>query len=126
MDSTEIEECVPFMGKTIHEEICRFSVVIVDLEREWEHGSGTLIRIDNHIFVATTGHVVCENPSGRLVVVSEKHGYTRNGTALGILNAASTEKQSIDVGFLDKRQRPLPCNSGNERGRNLGLAPCFA
>src|ERR1019366_394250 len=98
--ATGLEECVRPMAKAVHDEICRYSVVIVDLET-WEIGSGTLIRIGDRVFVATAGHVLCQNANGRLAILSEKNGYRRDGPRPAILKSGYKESQGIDVGYLE-------------------------
>jgi hypothetical protein len=100
MNSSDAEDCVRLMAKAVHDEICRYTVVIVDLET-WEIGSGTLIRIGDRVFVATASHVLCQNPNGRIAVVTEKNGYKHDRPLPTILRSGRKEIQGIDVGYLE-------------------------
>lgn len=86
--------------------------------------SGTLIAIENRLFIATAAHTIPQNPNGgRLWVLGEKRQYPFNTGALEFIRYKKA--QGVDVGYLeldpDNATNYLECQPCPiERIRTLG------
>jgi hypothetical protein len=85
----------------VAQNLSRHTVAFVDLDKPQERmGSGVLVSIGGHLFVATAAHAVPSQPGNRLSFVVPKTKGIEAG-ALPILRCGKVESEWPDVGFLE-------------------------
>jgi hypothetical protein len=76
-----------------------FAICMLEL-REKTVSSGTVLRLGNHVFIATARHVIPENPNGRFWIVRRQPRSASEGFP-GFVKWRLHPNAHIDVGYLE-------------------------
>ena len=79
--------------------LANFLAALLDL-RTSSVSSGTVIRLGDHVFVATAGHAIPSDPDGRLWIVRRRARSASEGFP-GFLKRRRHPNEEIDVGSLE-------------------------
>ena len=98
MDASTKIKIAQLSCKPLWSKLVRVAVTLADIEKDYRSGSGTLVRIADHLFVATAAHVIPPRPNGRMLVIGSKWREPASGM-LAILRHG--KEPACDVGYLD-------------------------